>query len=536
MPIGLNASTAHARLQQGALAHPDKTLLITPAARRTYAEFYGLVTRRAAGFRELGIKPGEPVCQMLPNCEDFLVNWLALSMVGAIEVGISTEFSGTTLARLLNKVKSTVLIYDPIFETTLGHIASQLDHVTTVITRGEANHAPGVELERFSHLSLESVEGESSEDPATEVDYKDPLMLICTSGTTGPSKLVEYSHGFALHYANELIEHVGLREDDILYSAYPLYHTEASVLTFLAAVHCGAQAVIMPKFSASRFWDDIRAYGVTYTSIMGAVMTILAKQPPQSNDRDNPLRTAIAAPTPAFWRDFEKRFDVKVMETYGATECCQPIWDPLDGEHTDGACGRPCEHHEVRVADDDDFALPTGDVGEILVRPKQPYTSMTGYYNDPEATCSAWRNLWYHTGDLGFFDDRGFLHWTGRKGDRIRRRGENISAYEVEEVLNEHPAVMESAVIGVPSGMTEEDVKVVLLLKGGQEVVPQEFLAWARGRVPKYALPRYIETVDELPKSETSKVQKAKLRENWQTGTTFDTETDSFLAVTPGGS
>ena len=196
--------------------------------------------------------------------------------------------------------------------------------------------------------------------------------------------------------------------------------------------------------------SEIREHKVTHTIFMGAVATFLFNRPAHPDDADNPLRLVLTAPMPAFWREFEERFGLQIVSAFGATELNMVSWANLDAPHIDDTAGRPCEHFEMRIGDDHDEALPVGVGGEILVRPKRAYTMMTAYYKNPEATAETWHNLWHHTGDLGYMDEAGYLHFLGQKKDSIRRRGENISAFEVEEVLDSHPEVVESAVIGVP--------------------------------------------------------------------------------------
>ena len=275
--------------------------------------------------------------------------------------------------------------------------------------------------------------------------------------------------------------------------------------------------------------SEIREHKVTHTIFMGAVATFLFNRPAHPDDADNPLRLVLTAPMPAFWREFEERFGLQIVSAFGATELNMVSWANLDAPHIDDTAGRPCEHFEMRIGDDHDEALPVGVGGEILVRPKRAYTMMTAYYKNPEATAETWHNLWHHTGDLGYMDEAGYLHFLGRKKDSIRRRGENISAFEVEEVLDSHPEVVESAVVGVPSEYTEEEVKAVLALRTTSVCAPREIVDWAKGKLPRYALPRYVEFVDELPHTDTGKVQKTSLRERWKTTATFDIEKNFYL-------
>ncbi|WP_245787834.1 AMP-binding protein [Amycolatopsis saalfeldensis] len=521
--------TVDARLRFQAAAYPDKVLTTVDDVTYTYREFDEATERRAAGFAALDISAGTTVCQMLPSGIDYLVNWLALAKLGAVNAAINTEFRAGALVHMITVTESDTLVlhaqYVPVIEPVIG----RLTRIRRILTVGDPAAFAGLTGRDRVLVPLETVASDAGVAPRT-ASIADPLMVLFTSGTTGLSKGVEISHGFALHFASELIYHWELTEDDVLYSAYPMFHAEATILTFLVGVHAGAASVIRPRFSVSKFWDDVRAHGVTYTTLMGAVMTFLWKQPERPDDRDNPLRVVCAAPTPDFAPQFERRFGVKCVEAYGATECCHPIHDDVHGEHRPGAVGRPCVHHEVRIGDDLDRECAIDEIGEILVRHHQPFSGMTRYVGNPEATIEATRNLWYHTGDLGSRDADGYIRFLGRKKDAIRRRGENISAYEIESAADEHEAVLESAVVGVPSEYTEDEVKAVLVLRPGAigfEV--RKFLDWLSDRVPRYAVPRYVEVVSELPKGPTGKVLKNEMRAQWRSAEVYDAEAGSHL-------
>ncbi len=521
--------TIGARLAEQAARFPERTLLVTPERPLTYAQMQQLANDYACGFAGFGVQQSDVVCQLLPNCESFIVNWMALARLGAVQAPLNPEFTGVSLERLINLTEARVLIVDATLASSIADIADGLVHLERIIFRAQPDFTPDPRLCRFhsSNLHELAVPGSIAEQP--DINFSDPLMLLFTSGTTGPSKAVEFSHRYALTYAAEYIEHWRLTEEDVMYTAYPLFHIDAAVSTYLTALHRGAKAVIMPRFSVSRFWNDVRAHGATVTTMMGAVATFLFNREPTSDDSDNPLRLALMAPVPTFWREFETRFGIKVVGGYGSTEACFPCWPCLDEPHLDDTFGKPCQHYEIRIGDIRDQALPSGVVGEVLVRPKRPFTMMTGYYKNPQATIETWRNLWHHSGDLGYLDEDGYLHFVGRMKDAIRRRGENISAFEVEEVLDQHPDILETAVIGVPSEYTEEEVKAIIVLRPDHACTPEVIAAWCEGRVPRYAVPRYMEFVDELPTTDTSKVQKSVLQDQWCNSQTYDLVAGGYL-------
>ncbi|MGY1746447.1 AMP-binding protein [Blastococcus sp. SYSU D00695] len=511
---------------QRAEQYGDKVLLRMPGVTITYREFDERTNRRARTLQELGVGRGDVVAQMLANEPDFLVTWLALAKLGAIHIGINTEFRDVGLARLLDRLGTKVVVTSADY---VGRIHDVLDEVPTleVVARTDPQNRGEAGSGRVRELFLADVESSDASPLGIVIDHRWPSMFKLTSGTTGPSKAVEVSHHFSIASAVEVAFHHGLDETDTTFSSYPLYHGEATVATFLPALYLGATCAILPRFSVSSYWDDIREYGATFTTMMGAVMSFLWQQPERETDADNPLRRIGSAPTPSFWREFETRFGLSVGRVYGSSEGGQGVWGEQGVEQREGTCGIACSHYEVQVVDDYDRPVPAGELGEIVTRPRYAYGMMTRYFHEPEATVEVLRNLWYHSGDLGSLDEDGYLTFAGRKRDAIRRRGKNISAFEVEEVLDTHPDVVESAVIGVPSEHTEEEVKALLVVHEGRELDPAAFVEWSREQLPKYAVPRYVEVVAEFPKTHTGKVQKKVLRETWRTAGTHDAESGS---------
>lgn len=509
--------------------HPDVDLLHFEDERYSYAEVNVIANQYAHGYLRLGVEKGSIVCALLPNCPEHIFAWMGLAKLGAVHAPLNVEFRGSGLLHLIESTDATVLFLDHDYAPQVADIAELLTKVTRIVYRAPESWVPDAALRRFELISLEHFVSPVDEDVLVTARPGDPLMLVFTSGTTGPAKPVEISHGYGLHSASERIWHIGLDRSDVLYSPYPLFHGAAPLCAFLPALLLGTTAVIARRFSASTFWDEMRAHGVTFFDFMGAVLVILSKQPPRPDDADNPVRVVAGIPAPGIWREFEARFGVKVMELYGTLECCEVAWDPLEEPHRDGACGRVCEHHEVRIVDADDGEVSRGEVGEIVVRGQVPYSQMTGYYGRALDTLEVFRNQWYHTGDNGYLDEDGWLHFVDRKKDAIRRRGKNISSFEVEDVANRHPAVLESAAIGVPSELSEEEVKLLVVPREGACVDPREVVEFSRQEMPRYMVPRYVEVVDHLPKTSTGKVNKVALKESWWTATTWDSDRDSRL-------
>jgi len=314
-------------------------------------------------------------------------------------------------------------------------------------------------------------------------------------------------------------------EEDIIYSCLPLFHANASMSNCYTALLARATFAMGKRFSLSTFMDEIAMYKATHTHVMGSILVLLMKQKPKPDDANNTLKVVNSVPLIPESLEFEKRFGVKLIGMYGATETSICIASPFDEETKPDACGKALPQYDCRIFDDNDMECPPGKIGEIVVRGNLPFIQMEGYYNMPEATLKAFRNLWYHTGDYGKQDENGYFYFEDRKKDAIRRRGENISSYEVEEVVNAHPAVLESAAIAIKDQeMTEDEVKICVVLKKGQDLSPEELINYCKERMAYFMVPRYVEFMDDFPKTPNQKIEKYKLREKGLTAQTWDRE------------
>ncbi len=501
----------------------DTTFIRMKEGSFTFGEFDVETNRVAQGLISLGVEAGDMVTVMLPNCPQFAVAWLALSKLGAVEAPINTAFRGPGLAHMLNVTGAQLMVIDDSFLDALEDVSDRLQHLKTVIVRGDAEAA----ARRFPDWrvdSFESLYSEDATDPNVAVKDGDLAMLLFTSGTTGRSKACMLSHRYCVVQGGLLVQETRLRDDDVLYCPFPLFHADGAVLTTVPALILGTTAAISERFSVSRYWDEIREFDATIFDFMGATLAMLWKQPEEPNDADNPVRLAWGVPMPDWADTFEERFDLRLVELYGLTDAGVVIFHPYDEPRRPGACGKAVHPYDVRIFDDVDEELPNGSVGEIVVRPLEPRVIMDGYYNMPNETLEAFRNLWFHTGDLGSRDDDGYFYFVGRKKEAIRRRGENISSFEIEEIVDSHPAIFESAAVGVPSELTEEDVKVCVVLKAGQSLAPGDLVEFCRERMAKFMIPRYIEFYDEFPKTPTEKIEKYVLKQHGVGASTWDAE------------
>ncbi|WP_458413485.1 AMP-binding protein [Schinkia sp. CFF1] len=488
----------------------------------TYEEFHLSGNKVANFIASLGLAKGQTCAVMLPNSPEFLATWLGLARLGVIEVPINTAFRGDLLVYILNKAECQAIVISSQWVERLHHILGELTHLRHVIVVGEEYHPARGKITWHSYNEMINKVSDAPVD--VRIKPKDPALILFTSGTTGPSKGVILCHQANFSVAKTACELMNYNQNDRLFTAFPLFHVNARYTTILVALLVGCDVVMHSRFSASKFWDICRTENITAFNFMGTLLTMLMKQPELSNDADNPVKKAFGAPTPLeIYEEFESRFQVKISEVYGSTELGTALYNPAESFRK-GSCGYPVPVYEVEIHDEDGNPCPPGVAGEIVARPKQPNIMFSGYYGMPEATVDVWRNLWFHTGDTGRMDEDGYFYFIDRKKDVVRRRGENISSYEVERVINDHPKVFESAVIGVPSELSEEEVLAIIIVKEGKQLQPEELLDFCQDRMAHFAVPRFIRFVKELPKNTSQRVEKYKLRQEGISADTWDRE------------
>ena len=488
----------------------------------TYEEFHRNGNKVAHFMTSLGLKKGQTCAVMLPNSPEFLAVWLGLARIGVIEVPINTALKGDLLSYILNKAECQAIVISSQWVDRLQQIWDELKQLRHIIVVG------GDEMPVSENITWHSYQEliDNASDAPVDVPIKpeDTSLILFTSGTTGPSKGAILSHRANFALATTCCDLMNYGPDDRMFTVFPLFHVNARYATILPALIADADVVMHQQFSASKFWDICRAEQITTFTYMGTLLTILMKQPERPDDANNPVRQIQGAPVPLeIYEDFEKRFNVKITEAYGSTEIGLATVNRAE-TFRKGACGKAVPIYEVEIHDDNDNPCLPGVVGEIVVRPKKPFIMFSGYYGMAEKTVEAWKNLWFHTGDRGRMDEDGYFYFVDRKKDVVRRRGENISSYEVERVINDHPKVFESAVIGVPSELSEEEVMAVVVLKEGEALEPEELLDFCQDRMAYFAVPRYIRFVNELPKNTSQRVEKYKLRKEGVTSDTWDRE------------
>ena len=482
----------------------------------TYREFHEGGNKAANLLLALGFQKGDRCAVMLQSSPAFLKSWLGIARVGGIEVPINTGLRGDLLAYILNQAQCKVLIIQNEWIDRVKQVENSLHYLERVLVVGEGEH----DFDSFDTLIAQA----SHEDVKIDVQPTDPSLILFTSGTTGPSKGAILSHKANFALSRSCIDIMNYSEKDRLFTVFPLYHVNARYSTILAALISGSDVVMHNKFSASRFWDICREEGITTFTYMGTLITILLKQPKRDDDGDNPVRMIQGAPCPAeIYDEFKQRFNIEVTEAYGSTEVGICLANRAESFRK-GSCGKVIPIFDVQIQDSDGNECPPNVAGEIVVRPKEPSIMFSGYFGMEEETVNVFRDLWFHTGDRGMVDEDGYFYFIDRKKDVVRRRGENISSYEVERVLNDHPAVHESAIVGVPSELTEEEVLAVIKLQEGSQLEPEQLLSFCEQRLPHFAVPRYIRFIEQFPKTPSQRIEKYKLRKEGITHDTWDRE------------
>ena len=507
----------------------DRVAVDVGGVTRTYAELDDITDRAAAGLAELGLASGEHVALMMQNSVENIDAWFGLQKAGLVEVPVHTASRGTALRYVVGHADARALVIDEAFLPHLAAVSDELpalEHV--IVNRNEPGVGPLELPGRIAVHDLASLYVSDGPTPHPRIERGDTAVILHSSGTTGPPKGVVLSHGAVLHLTRHLVWLMDYTSTDRLYTAFPLFHNNAKYTSVCAALECGGSIVMDKRFPVSSFWELAREKGITAFNYMGALLMMLHKQPVRPDDGDNPVRIAFGAPCPVeIWEDFERRFGVDLVEVYGMTEAPMACENRLDRRKI-GSAGRESMTYEVRIVDENDEPVPPDTPGEIAIRPKHSWALFTEYYKRQEETVEAWRNLWFHTGDRARMDDEGFLFFLDRMKDSIRRRGENISTWEIESTLNTHPALLETAAYGVPSELSESDVMVAVVRRPGEEITPEALLDFCQGKIAHFAIPRYVRFMTELPRNHAERVQKFELRDEGVTADSWDRETHGY--------
>lgn len=515
-------------LAERAADDPDHVVISLPDADLAYGLLDERANRMANLLHGVGTGPGARCALMLPNGLPFLTAWFGAGRAGATDVGLNVGLKGDLLLHQLNLSGATTLVTDATGVARVAAIADRLTALRTLVVAEDVT----LPLDGFEVIGLApALAGAATTNPGVAVDPTGAAGILFTSGTTGASKGVVRSHVADFALSDTFIEIMGLGQDgpETLFTAFPLFHLNAKFCSVLPALLLDGRVVLHDRFSASRFWGICRDEDVTIFNFMGALLTMLMKQPPREGDRDHRVRCAYGAPAPIeIFDDFVERFGVKLVEVWGSTELGVATNNTVE-DIVPGTCGREADLYEVEIHDEDDLPVADGVQGEFVVRPRQPSVMFTEYWGMPEATVGAWRNLWFHTGDRGVRDASGSFRFVDRMKDAIRRRGENISSWEVESSLLAHADITEAAIIGVPSDLSEEEVMAILVIREGVEMTPEAVLDHCQERLPHFAVPRYLRFTDALPRNPSARVEKYKLRVDGITADTWDREAHGYV-------
>jgi crotonobetaine/carnitine-CoA ligase len=510
-------------LREEAARDPHREFVQCDSAWMTLGELDRRSDRAAAVLQSLGVRKGDRVAVNLPNRLEYVVLIYAIAKTGAIQLPLNTYLRGEFLRHQLAQTEPMLYITDEAGLKMLEPVLPDLARQPTLVLVGGHSEQAAVPAGVIDYTPWESA---SDELTPVEMTPNDVCVIIYTSGTTGPSKGCTITHGYYCNLVNVFIDFGWYEQGDLIFGANPLFHFSGQTWLVAAALAVRGSVIVEPSFSASRYMARIRETGATNAMGMGAMGMAVMAQPPNESDRDHKLRHITFMPsTPGLITAFQERFGIEPFaEVFGQSECWPALLGDPRGPRRPGSMGKVTPGLDVKIVDDDDIEVPTGQPGEIVIRPTEPHRLFSGYWNDAEATVGVFRNLWHHTGDQGRVDEDGYFWFVDRKKDSMRRRGENVSSIELEQAILQHPAVANVAVHAVPSELGEDEIKACIVPAPDATAEPAEIFEFFRTTLPYYAVPRYLEFVPELPANVNGRVQKFKLRERGITETTLDFE------------
>ncbi|WP_165958905.1 AMP-binding protein [Actinomadura sp. KC345] len=512
-------TTIPAQLAARVAADPDAHLAAAGGDWMTVAEVQDRARRLAAGLHGLGVSHGDRVASIMANRPEAIDLFFACAELGAVQVPLNVFLKGEFLRYQLADADPSVLVVDAAALDMATRLVSGSGMDTRVVALDDTGADTDTDTDVVAYQDLAG-----PPEPAWPSPTPDSLLsILYTSGTTGLPKGCMINQGYFLHMPKAHMKFGWFKPSDTSITTLPLYHG-FGLSALMDALVAGCRVAFEPEFSASTLIARAREVGATQLWGVGAIGAALLATPSRDADRDHALERAVFIPmAPGPQHEFERRFGVRVLaEGYGQTEVLPATMDGVREGRDRPSCGKALPWLDVQVVDDGDNVLPAGEVGEIVVRPLEPYSIFSGYWRKEAATTDAWRNLWHHTGDLGSFDEEGTLHFVDRKKDALRRRGENVSSVEVETAIVQHPGIAQAAVHAAPSELSEDEIKACLVFEPGAGPSPEELFEYFRENLPYYAVPRYVEVMDELPVNAMGRVQKHKLREDWNAPGTVD--------------
>ena len=507
--LPLNQRVLGPILRARAERDPDKIYIRFGDKAWTFAQTFDKVSNIARSLASLGLEKGQRVGLFMPNDPCFIFGWYGTNLAGGVTVPINPAFTSILLDYILEDAEVQGLFTTVDLLPVVESLSPQrLAKLRFVVVTGEASPpsipglTPPITLENLCQAGAK--EGQNIE---VALNFRDTHSIMYTSGTTGPSKGAVVPNGHYFAASCTFLRAVKLSRDDILYTPLPLFHGLASRLGALPCLLVGAEYVLAPRFSATRFWKEVTDCGATVAHTVFTLPAMLKAQPTGPFDRTHRLRAMFNSNNDP---EFEERFGVRLCEAYGLTEVGLSHYTRYP-ERRPGSCGKVHEDWEARIVDDQGIEVPVGQPGQIVLRPRLPGIMMDGYVNKPEETARVTQDLWFHTGDFARCDADGYYFFLSRHKDRIRRRSENVSPLEVESILCRHPDISDCAALAHPAQEGEDDIRVVLVAKPGSAPQARAVMDWLAGRMPVFMMPRYIEFIAALPRNPVGKVEKYKL-------------------------
>lgn len=515
-------------LAEAVTRDPDAVFVEISGATLTYRQFQEAARKAASLYQSLGVQPGDRVCLVLPNCPEMLFSWFGLSLLGAIMVPINTGYRRDELAFILKDSGARLVVAHADYEETAA--ADLVPELTTRVIVGELDSRnPPEGWKDFASAFAES----RPLTDGTDISHDAISALVYTSGTTGDPKGVMISHSMFVAAGQGYAHWIRATPQDRFFTCLPYFHANAQYYSTMGAMAAGGTLIVAERFSASRFWRQVRESKATIVNFIGMMLSVLLKQPPSLQDSENSVRLFYGTPafSPEVLASFETRFGVDVLIGFAMTETCYGTIEPLGGERRAFSCGLAREHpdplfeNDIRIVDSAGTAVPPDTAGEITIR--NPAIT-PGYWANPEKTKETLRDGWLHTGDMARMDSDGHLYFVDRKKDIIRRRGENISSQEIEALLKRHPQILDAAVIGVPSELGDDEIKAYIIPVTGTKPDPAEIISWCAQHLALFKAPRYLEFRESLPRTPSLRVRKEQLRAEREdlTEDCFDNDAD----------
>lgn len=495
-------------VEQKARELGDTSLLCFEDNTYSYRDINREANQMAHALLAQDISKGDVVSVFLENSPQYVTLWFALAKIGALMVPLNVDHRGDTLAHILGDSDPGAIVFDEDTRENYETVKDQFHEDLQELTIGETSTR---QYRRFDEIS------QDYPDDSPDIDLKpgDPMGIIYTSGSSGRPKGVVLPHYSYVNTGWEFSQNIlNVDTEDRLFTTLPLFHCNAQQTTVMGAMVSETDFLLESAFSPEGFWERIKEYDVTVFNYLGSMIPLLYKQDEEPDDADNPAEYGIGAAAPVeILEAFEERFDVTLIEGYGLTETATVATVNRPDDRQLGSIGKSLSYTRVDIVDEDDNPVPPGEVGEIVVRPTQPNTMMKRYYGRPHKTVDVWQNLWFHTGDLGYRDDDGYFYFVDRKQYAISKQNETISSFEIERIITDHPEIQEVSVFGVSSERDDEDIKAVVVPKQDANLTPVDIIQHCEEHLPYFKLPRYVELVEELPKTPTERVKKYKLKQ-----------------------